>query len=164
MASVSASILTAEFNKWRLIRQINAATRDAEIVNWHKIAYFDSRVFTIPDRTEVMNYFVWRNQDCSRNSVSMVAQSKFSHNELQGKSTPQMHEMLHGIGVNWATDYSDGDKNGRLIVKEDYISEVPGWGGVLSFNAERTHWVSKGAWKFTENKEKLLTMIPKYEI
>jgi DnaJ-class molecular chaperone len=31
------------------------------------------------------------------------------------------------------------------------------------FETERTRWVSKGAWKFTENKEKLLDMIPKYE-
>ena len=164
MASVSASILTAEFNRNRLQRfvekrSLNLLRDDAPI------AYFDSRVFTIPDRIEVMNYFIWRNQDCSRNSVSMVAQSKFSHKELHGKSTPQMHEMLHGIGVNWATDYSDGEKNGRLIVKEEYIPQVAEWKDVLIANptAKRTHWVAKGAWKFTENKEKLLSMIPAYE-
>ena len=73
-------------------------------------------------------------------------------------STSDMHEMMHQQkGVNWATDYSDGEKNGRLIVKENYE---------VIFGQEqykRTRWVSKGAWKFTEDKDKLLAMIPKYE-
>jgi hypothetical protein len=29
--------------------------------------------------------------------------------------------------------------------------------------SKRSRWVSKPAWKFTEDKEKLLAMIPKYE-
>jgi tRNA(His) 5'-end guanylyltransferase len=157
MASVSASIITAEFNKYRTQRFIE--TKSMNVCGGEFIsAYFDSRVFTIPDRVEVMNMLIWRNQDCARNSVSMVAQANFSHKELQGKSTPKMHEMLHTKGVNWATDYTDGEKNGRLIVKESYTIDI-------GFNAkvERTRWVSKGAWKFTEDKEKLLAMIPKYE-
>lgn len=203
IVSVSASILTAEFNKLRLIRHFNCqresqwgrrkegfqglsslpAYSDKCLyecvpvdIQQFPIACFDSRAFTIPDRIEVMNYFIWRNQDCSRNSVSAVAQSKFSHKELHGKSTPEMHEMLHGVGVNWATDYSAGDKNGRLITKESYLTDIKldtitpvtdngirvgisaGGSGAL-----RTRWVSKGSWKFTEDREKLLTMIPKYE-
>jgi tRNA(His) 5'-end guanylyltransferase len=130
------------------------------------LAYFDARVFTIPDRIEVMNYFIWRNQDCSRNSVSMVAQANFSHKELQGKSTTEMHEMLHAKKVNWATDYTDREKNGALIVKESYtvagsVADVANF-KVVPQNVERTRWVSKGAWKFTEDKEKLLAMIPTY--
>ena len=167
MASVSASIITAHFNQQRLARfvekhSLNVLRDDAPI------AYFDARVFTIPDRTEVMNYFIWRNQDCSRNSVSMVAQANFSHKELQGKSTTEMHEMLHVKGVNWATDYTDREKNGALIVKESYDGPVT-WVGdeklfkVVPLVVQRTRWVSKGAWKFTEDKEKLLAMVPKYE-
>ena len=34
---------------------------------------------------------------------------------------------------------------------------------VVPMEVERTRWVSKGAWKFTEDKERLLAMIPKYE-
>ena len=172
MCSVASSVMTAEFNQVRLERAFKTAQGlpiDLNSANFIKhLAYFDARVFTIPDRIEVMNYFIWRNQDCSRNSVSMVAQSNFSHKELQGKNTPQMHEMLHQKGVNWATDYSDGDKNGRLIVKETYtiasgsVPDVPNF-KVVPGVVERTRWVSQGAWKFTENKEKLLAMIPKYE-
>jgi len=165
MCSVSASIITAEFNhlRYRHVPLYNRGMNVPPIAQ--KLAYFDSRIFTIPDRTEVMNYMIWRNQDCARNSVSMVAQSHFSHKELHGKSTSIKHDMLKSKGVNWATDFSDGKKNGRLIVKESYL--LPTKTGIhpaiADSTTERTRWVSKPAWKFTENKEKLLAMIPKYE-
>ena len=117
MCSVSASIITAEFNMLRVLRSQGSYFHPN---NLPTSAYFDARVFTIPDRIEVMNYLVWRNQDCARNSVSMVAQSLFSHKELHGKNTKDKHDMMHEKGVNWATDYTDGQKNGRLIVKEEY--------------------------------------------
>ncbi len=197
ICSVSASLITGEFNRfrarrWKTERQYIADNTflskhgmdaeaddnfDYENTNTAKgfaVAVFDSRVFTIPDRTEVMNYFIWRNQDCSRNSVSMVAQAFFSHKELQGKSTPEKHDLLKTKNVNWATDYSDGDKNGRLIVKEEYnfipsdsdgkITVIKADNGNLIVGAtRRSKWVSKGAWKFTEDKEKLTAMIPQYE-
>jgi tRNA(His) guanylyltransferase len=181
MCSVAASIITAEFNKLRMRRRMRGKRNGLEQEDEYSLdplAYFDARVFTIPDRIEVMNYFIWRNQDCSRNSVSMVAQSLFSHKELQGKSTADMHEMIHGAGKNWATDFTDGEKNGRVIVKEQYVENVelpktPAQVGrdettgiastPTTIYAPRSRWVSEGAWKFTENKEKLLEMIPKYE-
>jgi len=166
MASVSSSIITAEFNRQRLIRACGIESGD----KYRKtlLAYFDSRIFTIPDKTEVMNYFIWRNQDCARNAVSMVAQSKFSHRKLQGKSTAMMQEMLMTeFGINWS-EYNESLKNGRLIVKEEYIppfSEMTDFEfyGVSKSNPTiRTRWSSKPAWKFTENKEKLTNMIPNY--
>jgi tRNA(His) 5'-end guanylyltransferase len=169
MCSVSASIITAEFNKLRWQRNIITMddVGDCYRHGCNPSAYFDARVFTIPDRVEVMNYLIWRNQDCARNSVSMVAQSLFSHKELHGKNTQDKHDMMHSEGVNWATDYTDGQKNGRLIVKEEFKTK-PIWGEANIAEVEagevvRTKWVSKGAWKFTENKDKLLAMIPKYE-
>jgi tRNA(His) 5'-end guanylyltransferase len=49
--------------------------------------FFDSRVFIIPDITEVYNYFTWRQQDCTRNSISMAASAYFSHKELDNMSS-----------------------------------------------------------------------------
>lgn len=186
MCSVGASIITAEFNKlrWNRVYSNEKTMTDNTGGNakYFKTnfatlptAYFDARVFTIPDRTEVMNYFIGRNQDCSRNSVSMVAQANFSHEELQGVSTAGMHDMLHEKGINWATAFSDGEKNGRLIVKENYLSELTlpqNTNGKIYIDVTFTHegagamrsrWVSKGAWKFTDDKDKLLNMIPEYE-
>jgi tRNA(His) 5'-end guanylyltransferase len=165
MCSVAASIITAEFNACRLLRQFNSYVKHCDDVNFANSAYFDCRVFTIPDRIEVINYFRWRQQDCIRNSLSMVAQSNFSHEELHGKSQSNMHDMLHAKDVNWATDYTDGEKNGRIIVKEEYIPQVQEWSDLLlaNPNARRTRWVANGAWVFSKDEGKLLNTIPKYE-
>lgn len=101
MTSVSAGMASAYFtNHWSLDENQ---------------AIFDSRVFNIP-KEEVCNYFIWRQLDWMRNSVQMLAQAHFSHKQLHGKNQPAMHEMLHGIGINWA-DLQERWKNGTLIIK-----------------------------------------------
>ena len=134
MASISASLATAKFNELRP----------------NKIALFDSRVFTIPSDIEVENYFIWRQQDTTRNSISSVAQSMFSHRELENKNTDQMQEMCFQKGVNW-NDFSAKLKRGRLIVKQDYEKE----------GAIRTKWVSIEPPIFTQEREMLKVLIPK---
>jgi len=56
-------------------------------------AMFDSRVFNIP-KEEVCNCFIWRQQDATKNSISMVAQSYFSTKELHCKNGMQKQDML----------------------------------------------------------------------
>jgi len=173
MTSVAASIITAEFNKLRFLRnQSNWSANKSSVFPSDLVpAYFDCRVFTIPDRIEVNNHFRWRQQDCIRNSVSMVAQSNFTHKQLHGKSQRDMHDMLHAKGVNWATDYTDGEKNGRIIVKETYdVEETKMYftkniaqGQEMTLPSTKTRWVARGAWVFTKDEGKLLNMIPKYE-
>jgi tRNA(His) guanylyltransferase len=160
MASVSASILTANFNFLRMGRILGNNGN----IKFNELAHFDARVFTIPDRIEVMNYFIWRNQDCARNSVSMLAQANFSHKELQGKSTTEMIRMTHDYDINNHSGWLDLNpdlKFGRLIMKEKYFVGLSDHEDTN--NPERTRWVANPAWKFTENKEQLLNMIPKYE-
>lgn len=80
------------------------------------LAAFDSRAFTAPI-DDVPNVIVWRQRDWERNSVQMLTRAHFSHKECNGKKVPDMHEMLHGIGVNWA-HLPDQLKNGTLITRE----------------------------------------------
>lgn len=111
MVSVSAGLATARFNK----------LADAEVS-------FDSRVFTIPDPIEVENYFIWRQQDATRNSVSMAAQAHFSHKQLHGVTCSGMQEMLFAEkGINW-NDYPWTFKRGRICSYVDTkwtFPEVP---------------------------------------
>ena len=79
MVSVAAACATMAFNE-ELMRR--------GLANNHK-AMFDARVFTIPDAVEVENYFVWRQNDASRNSVQMAARAAYSHKELEGKVYPR---------------------------------------------------------------------------
>jgi tRNA(His) 5'-end guanylyltransferase len=84
-----------------------------------KLAMFDSRVFQIPDRTEVENYFIWRQKDAVTNSIQSLAQSLHSHRELENKSCNQLQEMCFQKGSNW-NDIKVGYKRGRLILQVPY--------------------------------------------
>lgn len=113
IVSVAASIATASFNKHKMQREL----RNGSIKSIPIMAKFDARVFTLPNKEEVINYFIWRQQDATRNSISSVAQSMFSHKELHGKSTNEMQEMIfQKSGKNW-NDYPVGQKRGRTVAK-----------------------------------------------
>ena len=84
-----------------------------------KPCIFDSRVFVLPE-AEVCNYFVWRQQDWERNSIQMLAQSLYSHKELQNKNCPNLQEMCFQKGKNW-NDLSVSLKRGRCCIQEQKI-------------------------------------------
>lgn len=113
IVSVAASIATAAFNAVRIAQGKGSP-----------MALFDARTFTIPEPVEVHNYFVWRQKDCVRNSVSSLAQTLFSPAELDLKSQPEMHEMIHQAGDNWA-NWPAGFKNGRLA-RRVTVEAAPG--------------------------------------
>lgn len=171
ITSVVASMATVKFNQLRWQRYIEKKSMNL-LSSENKLAMFDCRCWNVPNAVEAMNVFRWRQQDCIRNSVSMVAQNTFSHGKLCGKSQSDMHEMLHTKGINWATDFTDGEKNGRIIVKQKEAVLMPvrngkipieGDSGKTADFVERSKWVANGAWVFTKDEGKLLNMIPKYE-
>jgi tRNA(His) guanylyltransferase len=86
------------------------------------VATFDARAFVVPPE-DVPNVFIWRQRDWERNSVTMLAQAHYSHKELHGKKVPDMHEMLHAKGVNWA-DCTPAEKNGTFLLRD---GSVRGW-------------------------------------
>jgi tRNA(His) guanylyltransferase len=98
-------------------------------------ACFDARAFNMP-KEEVANYFVWRQKDWIRNSVSMLAQANFSHKQLQGKNQAAIHDMLHGIGINWA-DLEPKWKNGVFLIQ----SEDEGWKTLVEYEVTKDRQV-----------------------
>lgn len=81
-----------------------------------KGAMFDARCFSIP-KEEVCNYFIWRQQDATRNSIQMVAQANFSHKQLQNKSCDELQEMLwQEKNINW-NDFETVKKRGSCCTK-----------------------------------------------
>lgn len=122
IVSVSASMAAAYFNK-ELVRlkfgKLNYPNPEfIQVMNVlnSPLAFFDSRVWIIPDPTEVENYFIWRQKDAVRNSIAMTAQSLYSHKELTGKSSSEQQEMIFQKGQNW-NDMPEGFKRGRTISK-----------------------------------------------
>lgn len=80
-----------------------------------KLAAFDARAFIVP-LDEVTNSFIFRQQDATRNSLQMLAQSFFSPKELLGKKSTDLYEMCWKKGVNW-NDLPTSQKRGRCVVK-----------------------------------------------
>ena len=143
MVSVSASLVTTEFNRLRLKRAFSDKLYDCEFpgemghydiqefIEKFRMAEFDSRVFQVPTQDESMNYLIWRQQDATRNSISSVAQSLYSHKELEGKDSNQKQEMIFQKGTNW-NDYPSKYKRGRVMRQNTYINGVQG----IIFEAE----------------------------
>ena len=167
LASISASIATAHFNSFRWQRTL-LNTEDAEnSLNLLRepTAYFDSRAFTIPDPTEVQNYFIWRQQDASRNSISMTAQAHLPHERLQGKTSDEMQEMLwQEKGINW-NDMPGGFKRGRCVIREavvqdkEYVDKRTGETRTAA-GVERYVWEPVVPPVFTRDREWLQSYIP----
>lgn len=129
ITSISASLATAKFNELRQIRHMknfNISVKGiGEIsleycLNNFKLAYFDSRVFQIPEKEEVVNCFLWRQRDAEKNSVAMLAQSLYSHSELHKKNGSDMQEMCFQKGHNW-NNLNFSKKRGSFIIKNTYV-------------------------------------------
>jgi tRNA(His) 5'-end guanylyltransferase len=136
VVSISAAIATAALNGRRAGR-----------------ALFDSRAFSIADPVEVGNYFVWRQRDAVRNSISMAAQAHFSAKQLHGVNTSQMQQLLwQEKQINW-NDYPDAAKRGQLAVKQSGVKEFTyidkRTNEERTATAERTWWEVEGAPHFT---------------
>lgn len=140
MCSVSASMATSEFNKLRKIRFQDFNYKEAQ---------FDSRIFQIPTKTEVGNYFIWRQQDTVRNSISSVAQNLYSSKQLHGKNASEMQEMIFQKGINW-NEYKSKYKRGRVIYKKEFELK----------ESIRTKWVPVETPIFTQERVFLDSLIP----
>ncbi len=110
IVSVAASMATFVFNTG----MINSGEKKFE----GKVALFDARTFTIPMESEVVNYFVWRQQDAIRNSVQMLAQSLYSQTQLNGLNRSMLIKKCLEKGHDW-NDLKSGYKWGRSIYLED---------------------------------------------
>ena len=129
MCSIAASMATLAFNRafeeriegldfdWSMgVEGINSDYLSTLYKALKKGAMFDARCFSIP-KEEVCNYFLWRQNDCVRNSIQMVAQANFSHKQLQNKSCDELQEMLwQEKNINW-NDFETVKKRGSCCTK-----------------------------------------------
>lgn len=141
LCSISASMATMAFNrffaqevdKWGVEtfgwEWYKGGTNDPEVANSpeyklseiyskaiDKGAMFDARCFNIP-KEEVTNLIYWRQLDATRNSIQMVGQVHFSHDELQDKTCNMIQDMLMTkYGINW-NDFTIPCKRGTACIK-----------------------------------------------
>ena len=128
ICSVSASMATMAFNKffkeevgkWFNVEGVNdhyGVTLET-YMNKFGNAMFDSRVFNLPE-SEVCNYFIWRQQDATRNSIELLGREYFSQKELYKVNCKQIQDkLLTEKGINW-NDCPTFFKRGVCVDKID---------------------------------------------
>lgn len=161
MCSVSASMATLAFNKffheniedWGYANFPDFAEGgtneevDSNLIKQCDIyfsrcntAMFDSRVFTIP-KEEVCNYFLWRQQNATRNSIQSVGQANFSQKELHSKSCNDIQDMLMTQkDINWNA-YATTLKRGSCCIKvDDGLTKYDEIGNISDY-IQRSKWI-----------------------
>jgi tRNA(His) 5'-end guanylyltransferase len=101
-------------------------------------AFFDARVFNVPFE-DVVNNFIWRQQDAIRNAISAIGQATYTHKELQGKSTKDIIWMLENDGnsiMNYPLKYLRGSACYKGV--EERYSEYAG------------DFITRNVWKIDE--------------
>ena len=84
-------------------------------------AFFDSRAFILPP-DEIRSYFIWRQNDASKNSLSMLAQSLYPHAELVGKKREELMDLCFNKGINW-NDLDTPKKRGFAVYKKPIVKK-----------------------------------------
>lgn len=109
LCSISASICSVAFND---------AIREQFGDEYVEPAYFDSRVMFLPNLDEVVNNFIWRQNDCIKNSISSYAQSMFSSKELLNKDRVEQLLMMQIKRRKDWNELSSVYKYGTFVHKE----------------------------------------------
>lgn len=140
MVSISASMAGSIFtvNSWKIWTKSTAFVENISPLD-NKPAMFDSRSFILP-KEEVVNYFLWRQQDATRNSVQMLARTLYSHKQCTDKNNSELQEMCFQKGVNW-NDCPTAQKRGRCIVKSKALKLGTNPQTGETFEAMRSEWI-----------------------
>lgn len=111
MNSVLASMASAFFNP---IANELLPVKKTKGKTKRPLAFFDCRIWQLPNLMEATNAILWREQDASKNSISMAARTMYSHKQLFEKSGSEMQEMMFQKGINW-NNYPTAFKRGTFI-------------------------------------------------
>jgi tRNA(His) 5'-end guanylyltransferase len=126
ISSVAASIATYEFNHyfWNM----------PDPPKLEEPALFDARTFGIPNTSEVINYLVFRQQDCMRNAITAATYTCLNHKYGRRK----MHQMLDGrslsdrqdllwdeCGIDYHQDYPPAFRRGIAAYQAPRFVDTP---------------------------------------
>jgi len=110
LASVLAGMASARFGKLVLEHLPNKAK---------ETPHFDCRVWQVPTLADATDVFVWREDDATKNSITMAAGAYYSDSELDGKNSSVKQEMLWQKGVNW-NDFPSFFKRGTYLQRRTF--------------------------------------------
>lgn len=164
--SLSAARASVAFNAIRDSQGFDITGQPDE--NGNGGALFDSRLWTFPateeGRQEVANYFLWRQRDSVKNSVTMAALDVFGHKQILGMNTKEKLDALHKAKEPWI-DLPQGFRNGRIAVREDKTDTVTYTDGRTGEQKNvivlRKPFTISPAFDFSWERDRLLDFVPK---
>ncbi|NVB84452.1 MAG: hypothetical protein HOV81_39120 [Kofleriaceae bacterium] len=114
LASVLAGMASAKFMKLVLEHLPSKA---------NETPHFDCRVWQVPTLQDALDVFVWREDDATKNSITMAAGAYYSDAELDGKRSADKQELLWQKGVNW-NDFPAFFKRGTYVQRRAFEVEL----------------------------------------
>jgi len=123
--SVSDYDFDGRFQKLASVLAGMASTRFYQLVLEHlpqkakETPHFDCRVWQVPTLADATDVFVWREDDATKNSITMAAGAYYGDSELDGKSSSVKQEMLWQKGINW-NDFPSFFKRGTYLQRRAF--------------------------------------------
>jgi tRNA(His) 5'-end guanylyltransferase len=124
-SSQSDYAFDGRFQKLASVLAGMASAKFVQLVREHlphkagEVPHFDCRVWQVPTLEDAAEVFVWREDDATKNSVTMAAGAYYSDAELDGKSSGVKQEMLWQKGVNW-NDFPAFFKRGSYLQRRTF--------------------------------------------
>ncbi|MCK9416530.1 tRNA(His) guanylyltransferase Thg1 family protein [Candidatus Dojkabacteria bacterium] len=102
--------------------------RRKELLPKHnKLANFDCRIYQTPTLYDATLQLLWRENDATKNSISMLAQYYFSHDRLNKVNTSEMQDMLmQEKSINWndlEIKYKRGTYIKRIVTSKPFTKD-----------------------------------------
>ena len=66
------------------------------------------------------NYFIWRQEDATTNSLSMLAQSLYAHETLHHRKWSDLQDLCWRKGQNW-NDLETAEKRGVCVYRHRVV-------------------------------------------
>lgn len=161
LQSLIASMATGEFNRWFTIWNLNNCKDNVnvgEFISNAKMAQFDCKVWTVPNKNDLFAWFLYRQNDCIKNSKQQTAQTYIPHKELLGKNADEQIAMCNDrCIVDWNL-FEDKYKYGRFVYLVEKEGEATTPDGEVVKYLRNSFEVSP-AFKLQDDKEKFFEII-----
>jgi len=161
IVSVSSSMASTFLYSY-LIHSTDLYFQEKDIFD---IPTFDCRVWSLSDIWEVYNAFLWRQQDCTRNSIESIAHSLYSQKQCQNKNCNELQEMIFQKGTNF-NNVATHLKRGTFVYKTNTLIEgkaIDDFGNSISTGVEeqsKSWYIDKECPKLTEDKKYFFDKVP----
>lgn len=137
LQSVFASMFTSAFFNACLGTKLEARVKKV-------LPSFDCRACNLPSLDECVNMLLFRERDCLKNAITLVALEHFSNKQIHKKNGDEKIEMLKSIGVDFNNDIDEDFRYGawfrRVVFQKeldaDTIAKIPESKRILDENGK----------------------------